>query len=64
MLKRKKQRSCRCSKHRHGRPHITRGPCEGDQLREAVKERYEGKGLERAWLKRVRAKEHPDDIEL
>lgn len=60
MKKRQKKRDCSCSGHPHGRPKITLGPCYGDQLREAVKERIRGRRQERAWLRSA----DPEDEEL
>jgi len=49
MIKQRKQHDCVCSGHPRGRPKITHGPCYGDQLREAVKERIRSRRQEREW---------------
>jgi len=51
MLKRQKKRDCGCSGHPSGRPKVTKGPCYGCGLREAVKERIRGRRIERAWVR-------------
>ena len=60
MIKRQKKHDCGCSSHPTGRPKVSRGPCYGDCLRAAVRERIYGKRIERAWLE-VR---ELDDVEL
>jgi hypothetical protein len=60
MIKQRKKRDCNCSGHPTGHPKIAHGPCFGDQLREAVKERIRGRRQERAWLRSA----SPDDEDL
>jgi hypothetical protein len=60
MIKQRKKSDCNCSGHPNGRPKIAHGPCFGDQLREAVKERIRGRRQERAWLRSA----SPDDEDL
>ena len=49
MIKQRKRRDCGCSGHPTGRPKVSRGPCYGDCLRAAVRERIRGKRIVRAW---------------
>lgn len=60
MIKQRKQHDCVCSGHPRGRPKITHGPCYGDQLREAVKERIRSRRQEREWLRSM----VPEDEDL
>ena len=49
MIKQPKKRDCSCSGHPSGRPKVTHGPCFGDSLRAAVRERIRGKRIARVW---------------
>jgi hypothetical protein len=60
MIKQRKKRDCGCSGHPRGRQKIAHGPCYGDQLRGAVKERLRGRLQERAWLRSAA----PEDEDL
>jgi hypothetical protein len=44
-----KKRDCGCSGHPAGRPKYSRGPCYGYALRPAVRDRINGRRLERVW---------------
>jgi hypothetical protein len=48
-IKSEKKRDCCCSGHPAGRPKLSRGVCFGDCLRPAVRERIQGRRIERAW---------------
>jgi hypothetical protein len=53
MIKQPKKRDCNCSGHPSGRPKVSRGPCYGDSLRIAVRERIRGRSIERTWLEAI-----------
>jgi hypothetical protein len=50
MIKQKKRRGCGCSGHPSGRPKVSHGPCYGDGVRPAVRDRIDDKRIVRAWL--------------
>jgi hypothetical protein len=60
--KKPKQRSCKCVKRKHGQPKVTVGIChrEDNGYRKAVRERINGKRLERDWSREV----DPEDSDL
>lgn len=59
MIKQRKKRDCSCSGHPSGRPKVSRGPCYGDGVRSAVRERVRGKWIERVWSEAL----DPEDVE-